>query len=702
MLNKSGLKIFMIAAFLLLLALPCPAQEAETKKTGDENIVDFMEQGMKEIDYYSLEELLNVQVEVASLFAEDELVVGSTVTSTSSRKWEELGARRMHEALNNEMGVHTTPNIAGIYNIAVRGYTNSESDLGISTLIDGIPANIVTLGMAFPGMPNIELGILEKIEMIKGPGSSIYGSDAFHGVLLLKTFESDKDHYSVGLSGAYPLYGDANLKVSRGFGDNLVRIDAAFGASYQGEQDLEYDYSDAITEGTGERDYKYNSQSGTFKVRINPSGKLQIKLNSYFTRFKSEEFPATYISSLGLNMDKDYGADFSKYYIGAGTATYTFDNNISVEASGYYESSDLEYTLSATPGGYVTQYGLNEQEGGKITVKQPDNPLNLQWLVAYSYTQSKLIENYADINTPIFEDPDYQLPSEGFERKINSAYSQLKWGAVKDKLYFLAGGRLDYYEDLGSQVTPRGGAIFLPTKKSSVKTLYGRAFKAPNQVQLYGFPFSINGNEDLEPETIDVYELTYIYKSEKWKFNITGYYSKWKNAIVAIRPAPREIPRYYNKGNNDSIGGETNIFFSFDPFAIDLGYAYVSSRAIDAQDPEDLSKTKDIKYAAFPENSVNAGMHYTLKPFDINFYLNNRIYWGWKEGTLDLDPDAEDLPPYYRADLNISKVVTDKFEVFLDIRNLFNRENHVPSVFTAEEGYVEPGISVMLRAGYKL
>jgi hypothetical protein len=78
-----------------------------------------MEEGMKEIDYYSLEEILNVQVEVASLFAEDELVVGSTVSSTSSRKWKEFGARRMHEAFNNEMGVHTTPNIAGKYNIAI-------------------------------------------------------------------------------------------------------------------------------------------------------------------------------------------------------------------------------------------------------------------------------------------------------------------------------------------------------------------------------------------------------------------------------------------------------------------------------------------------------------------------------------------------------------------------------------------------------
>lgn len=56
-----------------------------------------------EIDFYSLEELLNVEVEVASLFMKDELVVGSTVLSITPEKWKRPGARRNHEALNNEM-----------------------------------------------------------------------------------------------------------------------------------------------------------------------------------------------------------------------------------------------------------------------------------------------------------------------------------------------------------------------------------------------------------------------------------------------------------------------------------------------------------------------------------------------------------------------------------------------------------------------
>jgi hypothetical protein len=53
-------------------------------------------------------------------------------------------------------------------------------------------------------------------------------------------------------------------------------------------------------------------------------------------------------------------------------------------------------------------------------------------------------------------------------------------------------------------------------------------------------------------------------------------------------------------------------------------------------------------------------------------------------------------------DLNISKIITDKSEIYLDIREILNRNNRVPSVIGAKNGELEPGISVLLRAGYNL
>ncbi len=74
-----------------------------------------------EISFFELESLLNEYVTVASLFLEDELEVGSTVSSITAQDWKRMGARRMHEALANELSVLNCPTLAGNPAIAIRG-----------------------------------------------------------------------------------------------------------------------------------------------------------------------------------------------------------------------------------------------------------------------------------------------------------------------------------------------------------------------------------------------------------------------------------------------------------------------------------------------------------------------------------------------------------------------------------------------------
>lgn len=694
-------KHYIFFLFAVPLLLPCSSfsqDEAPQNKPGEDDIVAFMEEGMKEIDYYSLEELLDVEVEVASLFEEDELVVGSTVSSIPSEKWKMMGARRMHEALNNEMGVHTTPNIAGIYNIAVRGYTATESMQGIATLIDGVPVNLITMGTAFGAMPNIELGVLDKIEMIKGPGSAIYGSDAFHGVLLLKTFESDKDSYSIEGAGGYPLYCDANLKISQGFGDDLVRVDAAVSGSRQGDQDQEYNWEIRDESGSGTRKLAHDSGSGVFKVRVSPWDDLMIKVSGYSTYFDCEEYPGTYIVRDMSLEEKDFSSNNAKYYIGAASVSYRFENSISLIADAHYGFTDLEYTLMTTKASSITQKAKINQSGGQLLAKQEDNSINLQWIAAFSYVEGKFLENsyFHTIGSIASEEKD--LPSDGFTRKIKSTFTQLKWGAIENRLFLLFGGRIDDYSEFGTQVTPRGGVIFLPTEKSSFKALYGRAFKAPTQLQIYGFPGIASGNSDVKPETIDVYELIFIYKEKKWKTSVSAFYSKWKNAIQPVRVQGSDAI-YDNAGKNDSIGGEITQVFSVFPFDFDLGFAYAKSVMRNTESLSNFSGSGDIRYYQYPLYSVHGALNYFFKPAAINFYLNNRVYFSWRGSNVR---DVDDLPPYYRMDFNISRAFNESFEFYLDIRNLLNRENHLPGVMGAEDGFTEPGIGVMLRAGYRL
>ncbi len=653
----------------------------------------------QDIDSFSLEDLLNVQIDVASLFEESEFVVGSTVSSINPQKWKELGARRMQDALNNETSMTVYPTVSCAYSVSIRGYASNQTMVGVANLLDGIPVNSLSTGTSFYQSPTWELSTLNKIELIKGPGSAIYGTDAFHGVISLKTFESNTNTVSVQGSGAYPLYGDAGVNISQGFSDNLVRIDAAAGTSYQGDQELEYKTD---TNETGLRKNKYDNENGVLKIKIKPSDKMEIKSGAYLGRFIGKDFPGTGEGTSAMTLGKNDLCDQdSLFYMGTLSGEYIMPDDISIKASGYYWEALLKTKLGQNEAG---MYSKNNSEtyrtGGDLIIKQPDNRFNLQWLAAYSFNREKIDYFKMKLLNPdgstMLDMGD--LDSSGMVRDINSTFCQLKWGAIKDRLFLLGGARYDDYSDFGTKFTPRGGIIILPTKKSSVKALYGRAFRAPIAMEKYGVGNLIIGDKDIEPETIDIYELIYILQTEKWKLSLNGYYSYWKNAIVG----KQNPSRFTNEGENKAYGGEMRLFYSFNVFAFDLGFSYSESYAINAESTWEPGTTEDVRYDTFPKYSIIMGLYYTLKPADIKLFLNRRVYIGMKEAPEATMENPRKLPDYDRTDLNISKVISDKLDIYLDIRNITNRKNHVPSLLGNREGYVEPGISVMLRAGYKI
>ncbi|MCU0821617.1 MAG: TonB-dependent receptor [Spirochaetes bacterium] len=709
-------------------------QKSESK-TGE--IQQLMEEGMKEIDFYSLEELLNVEIEVASLFAEDELVVGSMVSSITSDQWKRLGARRQTDALSNELSVVVYPFVVGYNAPAIRGYATDFSSKGIGSLLDGVPVNDFTSGTAAP-VTEFGLGTLDRIEMIKGPGSAIYGSDAFHGVISMKTFESEKDQYSIECAGAYPLYGDGNIKISQGFADNFLRLNMA--ASTTGQtplvQKYDYDYPGTVgilptpaANGSGERDTAYKAHTGVLKLTVNPGDKLKINLGSYVNYGKFSEFPGIAVyPSFGSLQKNDTSGQEIFFFMENGSIAYKFINDIAIETNGYF----WQYTRNTWLRSDMynsTSYddGTESRSGANFIVKQADNAINLQWLFGYSLTYFKIasstqqylnmnpdpetIESMGEIGV---KNPKKDNPYSGKSRAIHSVYTQTKFGVIKDYLYLLAGGRIDNYSDFGNQYTPRGGLIFLPEKKSSIKALYGRAFRAASASEVYGIYGYTNENKDIKPETIDIYELIFMHKGKKWKVTINGYYSKWENGLtidlnnnILEIIAENEWPfNTVNKGKNTSYGGEGSIFYSFEPFAVDLGISYNRSKALDVTKIDISTFTTSIiseeDYVAFPEYIANAGFYYTLNPVGINFYLNNRFYYKMKETHYNKKNDPEDLPLYWRMDLNVHKIIDKRLELILDISNILDRENRIPSVYGAEDGYVEPGTSVLLRAGYRI
>ncbi|MBN2159264.1 MAG: TonB-dependent receptor [Spirochaetes bacterium] len=740
--SRTGLTVTFICSCMISLAASFSAHAQGTLE--DEEIAD--ELAIEEKGFYELESTIDMKVDVASLFEEDELVVGSSVSSVTRETWNKLGARRFCEALNDEVGFIHMPGTFGGEIPFFRGYATRKV-AGVATLIDGVPMNNYDFGNATYMIPTWELGTLDRIEIIKGPGSAIYGSDAFHGVVALKTFESDKNTYQFEASGAYPWYGDGAARISAG--NDKIRMDFSGAGSYQGNQKLKYHYIDYFgfdpstvpgeedlvspTAGTGRYKNIQESTTGVLKLRIMPTDKLTLKLGGYFYYgFMDDNYGIVYLDAgtkddlfvSARNRDK---LDNLRYlYMGTAGIEYKFPHQISLEATGYYWYNYARYNSDATPFEPYTYRQKSYRGGARVLIKQPDNSIRLQWLIAYEasfagipYTRMK-VDLFTMGSDALLENGRYSGHEliDRSKRVINSGFAQFKWNAVKDILYFIAGGRLDYYSDYGLQATPRAGIIIKPVEPFSIKMLYGRAFRAPSASEQKGKFFLYYGNKDLKAETIDVCEFILMYKLHKsLKLNATGFYTFWQNGINyfridALKPYFQSI--YLNQGRNRSYGAELSLYASHKRVGGNLGFGWARSEALNTINPVSQAATSltgtflmyrsDVRYKSYPEYSIIGGIYYTIPVIEVTAFLNNRIYLNWWETTPNFDTQIapKKLPVYYRLDLNLSRMIADKLELIVDIRNLLNRTNYVSSVWGQEDGYVEPGISAMLRVNYKI
>ncbi len=678
------------------------------------------ETGSDKANELSLEALFNLDIEVAvaSLFLEDELLVGSTVSNITEKDWNRRGAKTLMHALESESSIVSYHSLNGSWATAIRGYASSLSVRGLAISLDGVPLNTSRFATAAYHTKQFQLGILDRIELIKGPGSAIYGSDAFHGVIAMKSFESDEDHYSVDVSCAGPkFYGDGKVKISHGLGDK-IRLNFAAAYNNQADQEIDYEY-DASNPDHGDGIYKneYNNATSTFKLNFHPTKSLQIKFGMYLNDAQEEGFPGVNIDSIGLDADE---GSWNDWYIGRGSVTYTFDNDISIEANGYYWQND-EFSVGNMYNSGVGENFLyrNYEEsscyGGAFIVKQPDNLFNVQWIIAYSYKKSMLNELTVTLTgeeSGYYSEMDTSGHNMGNDtaQVINSGFTQLKWGAIENKLFLLAGCRYDFYSDpddfveYGGQTTPRLGLIFMPEETASIKALYGRAFRAPCPGELYGTITQLP-NPEISPETIDTYELVYMKKMETYKFNITGFFSSLNDGIIAITEGGSPI--YKNFGKNRAYGLELSGLFSIKPFVFDLSFSYVKSESIDDKDINDPNRTVDLEFNVYPKYQILSGVQYNLMPYDINFYLKNTLYFDWKEQeTTQINPDQSDLKNFWRVDLDISKMITDKLEMSLGFRNLLNAENYRPNLWGSYPGPAfpieEPGFNARFRVKYIL
>jgi len=638
----------------------------------------------------SLEELLTIETSVASAFSEDLLSASSSVTLVEREQWQQYGSSTAFDVLSHMPSVMVYPTL-GSGAIAIRGYAAGFSTVrGVATVLDGVPLNTLAFGAAQYDKSNLGLETLDRIEIIRGPGSSIYGSDAFHGVFSSSTYLADGEELTGSLDADHLGYYQAGLRSGMMLAGQH-QLSLSFSGSGQATQDISYYYTDPLTSevGTGDYDYLYDTQS------------LSIKLGSELTDSAWYYEAAAYINNHeGVNfsgignffngldqreqehVDLDSGFELLRGHLG-----YRLQNGVEVEYKQFYWESQLDHRIdfsqvSANNGIQLTRDN-EHRRGSTLIFRQKSNDWHTEWVASLAYDKTTIDDNLKSIiavdGTEIL--PEQISSSQGKTRATKSLVLQAKTWFGNDRYALLYGGRIDNNSDTVNQKTPRLGLIFRADQYSSLKFLYGKAFRAPIAAEVDGVGV-LAGSDKLEAETIDTYELIYMHQRESFRAEVVLFYSEWKDTIVPVGGGA-----YQNFGDSKATGIELIGEGVSDYWFWRGSLSYTNSE----------NTTSNQDYTIFPEVIANVDFGYRFPAQKLEIVLSNRVNYKMDEGSdVGAISNPDSLPHYWRSDLQFAKNYGNNSRVAITFINLFDRENYLPSVWNTENGLEEKPFTVQL------
>jgi len=523
------------------------------------------EESFDEILSLSLEELLQIKITGSTLTQENRQTVPAAVTVYSYEELKGMGLDYLDELANLVPGFQSyrTAGSAVESPISSRGRRISVVAAEILVMVDGQRIDGPrSSGMAIV-LPKFSLKNIQRVEFIRGPGATIYGSNAMMGVINIIT-RSNVNELTVS-------YGSFNrqqmaLHSSQQAGDFrydlFAQVDTDNGEDYQlpdtfsanqiatndprtlGDFSLKFAWKDTQlslrhNQFSVQDFYELDSISNGFNQRHGRLDSLSIKQNFNWLSFDSS-----------LQIDyKESNVNLSTQFTAPGflAPISTPTSNDALFADGDfkdYTESRLHWhnSLSDQSGGNW-QFGLEVRH---INAPRADTRNNFD--IGDLANGIFPIRYYGDFlsTTPV------QSQS---RRDIFGLYAQYQ-RQLFDPTQLTLGVRYDDFSNIGSQLSPRIAIVHELNKQHSIKLMYGEAFRAPSEseLNLQNNPVLL-GNPNLNPESVKSWDLIWV---GQWSNNAIslGYFENHFTDAIIQTPTSIGIPRYENVDQGPTKGFE--------------------------------------------------------------------------------------------------------------------------------------------------
>ncbi|MGE0862324.1 MAG: TonB-dependent receptor plug domain-containing protein [Vicinamibacterales bacterium] len=608
----------------------------------------------------SLKELLGVEVSTASKFPQTATEAPASVTVLTADDLRRHGHRTLADALRSVRGFYTTYDRNYSY-VGIRGFARpGDYNTRILLLIDGHRVNDGVYDMAPLGTDFLfDVSLIERIEVIRGAGSSLYGTNALFAVInvITKTGGGRRGVQVSLRGGALDTLG-ATASVGREFGDGRELLFAGSTYRSSGQRRIhipEFDDGGSPAIAADLDDDEASSlfgslAAGRFSVRAGAVHRVKsVPTASFGTVFGD-----------GREATTDNRAFFSGVYDGPfgrgwmGTARIAYD---------YYGYQGAYPTPEEDAVTLYTDQTTAHAVSGELTARRRIGQMHL---LTAGVEMRRDLHNHQTASdgagTPYL---DINVPGTKAAVYVQDELRPASW------LLLNAGMRVDRFSDFGSRVTPRAGIVLLPRRPTAIKLLYGRAFRAPNPYERYYYTSEQYRGLELQPEQIRSSELVWEESvSNQLRFTLTAFSYDVERIIEQRATAEGDI-YFENAGRTRGRGFEAEAEARFDNGIVArAGHTFARVR----------DHAGDLPVSNSPQHLSNMSLQLPVSRLVIGLE-------GQRVGER-LALDGSTIPGFFAPNLTVTTATGRRFELSLSVYNALNRDYADPG---AEE-HLQPSI----------
>lgn len=680
MINKMiGLLIMVIC----LIYVPSVLSQLPLDSVKGQADNELQQQIQSEIAYLQAE--MGVFTEIATKTRMEADLVPGMVTILTGKDLERKGVRIVGEALAFVPGFSlggsrdTAPLMRGV---------QMTSAYKIKGLLNGVPLNASLTGELSP-LFFIPIEQVERIEVIRGPGSAVYGKWAYLGVINVITYQQGNR-----ISARYGSHKHAQGGLLASYSNPEDTIQASLNiGGYQRERSGVESGPDLIS-AIG---MPSNAPGPVNDASKAPHGVLSFDYHDFYLLGQWTE--VNFGSGFGLTealppVDDRTNIGERHWSIEAGWERELTNSLRFKFLAGWKEYRWDSGDIWLYPAGFLTP---EEDAMGRSFYKDRaiETVLNVHWQPADSHQLLVTLEyEYLtmqddDIWMKVNYDPIlyYPVPYQQFKDdknwletgKSRHIYSVTLQDQIEihHRFNLTAGMRYDHYKDNDnnfSRLTPRLAGVFQATPNHTLKLQYAEAFRPPGFMEMYAINNPVySGNSTLKAETVKTYEAGYIYRHQSFIGRLTAFHARMEGLITV------KDKQYINADNANMTGAEAEAEFKIlSWFDIKANISYTDTENQDGSNMQGAARwMSSASLLFFPQPDWIAGVTYR--------YMGDRF--------RDAADNRPKLDEYHNINLTLSKdnLLIKGLTLRTGIKNVFDEDIRFPAPPVFPDDYPKPG-----------